>query len=52
MTEGDILKVVEKAFDETLLECSIEGREEFFEKLKDKLKILCDQDDIYNNLSK
>jgi hypothetical protein len=62
MTEDSILKIVKEAFDEEIsssasetvlgLESHIEGEKEFFEKLKDKLKILCDQEDIYNNLSK
>ena len=56
MTEDDILKIVKEAFDEEIsssasetllgLESHIEGEKEFFEKLREKLKILFDENDL------
>ena len=56
MLEQDILKIVKDAFDEEIsssasetvlgVESQIEGEKEFFEKLKSKLKILFDENDL------
>lgn len=54
MKEEDIIKIVEELFESTLVaECddpfcgaTIEGKEEFFSKLKIKLKYLFDDNDL------
>jgi hypothetical protein len=56
MTEKDILKLVEETFCEEIstscaetvlgLESWIDGKEEFMEKLAEKLKLLFDESDL------
>jgi len=56
MTEKDILKLVEETFGEEIstsyaetvlgFESWIDGKEEFMEKLAEKLKLLFDENDL------
>lgn len=47
MVENDIIKIVEELVDKELFAMyPIYGKKEFFSKLKDKLKILFDENDL------